>query len=509
MSMMRGFFTVGFWTLVSRVLGFVRDVFIAGALGATPVAEAFVLAFSLPNLFRRFFAEGAFNMAFVPMFSKKLASGDRPLVFASDAISMLALVLIVLNATAMLAMPYLVWIMASGFVGDERFDLTVLFGRIAFPYIIFISLAALASGVLNSAGRFVAAAAAPVLLNICFIAALFAADWAGWNVGLTLAWCVPVAGVAQFAFVWFAAHRAGFTLIPRLPRMTPELSRLAMIAAPAALAGGVVQVNLVVGRQIASYFDGANAWLYYADRLYQLPLGVVGIAIGIVLLPDLSRRLRLGDAEGGREAFNRAAEFSLLLTIPSAVALLVIPTVLVSVLFERGAFGANDTAATALATAIYGLGLPAFVLQKLYQPLFFAREDTKSPFYFALVALSVNAAVAVGLSPFVGFTASAYGATFAGWAMLACLWWGSRKFGDAARLDAQLRHKSWRIVLASLLMGVAIWAAAQVMAPLLVVPGTRVLALIGVLAVGAVSYGLAGRITGAFTLGELRRMMRS
>ena len=161
MSMMRGFFTVGFWTLVSRILGFVRDVFIAGALGATPVAEAFVLAFSLPNLFRRFFADGAVNMAFVPMLSKKLASGDRPLVFASDAISMLALVLIVLNATAMLAMPYLVWIMASGFVGDERFDLTVLFGRIAFPYIIFISLAALASGVLNSAGRFVAAAAAP------------------------------------------------------------------------------------------------------------------------------------------------------------------------------------------------------------------------------------------------------------------------------------------------------------------------------------------------------------
>ena len=508
MSMMRGIFTVGVWTFVSRILGFARDVFIAGALGATPVAEAFVLAFSLPNLFRRFFAEGAFNMAFVPMFSKKLASGDKPLDFARDALSMLALVLIVLNAIAMLAMPYLVWIMASGFSGDERFDLTVVFGRIVFPYILFISLAALASGVLNSAGRFVATSAAPILLNICFIGGLFVGNWAGWNIGLTLAWSVPVAGIAQLVFVWVAAHRAGFTLVPRFPRMTPQMTRLAVIAAPAALAGGVVQVNLVVGRQIASYFEGANAWLYYADRLYQLPLGVVGIAIGIVLLPDLSRRLRLGDTDGGRDAFNRAAEFSLLLTIPSATALLVIPTALVSVLFERGAFGAGDTAATALATAIYGLGLPAFVLQKLYQPLFFAREDTKSPFYFALVALVVNAIIAIALRPYVGFTAAAYGATFAGWAMLGCLWLGSRKFGEAARLDAKLRTRSWRIALASLMMGAAIWAAATLLEPMLQITGWRVIALIIILAVGGVSYVIFGLLTGAFTFVELRRLVR-
>ena len=508
MSMMRGIFTVGVWTFVSRILGFVRDVFIAGVLGATPVAEAFVLAFSLPNMFRRFFAEGAFNMAFVPMFSKKLASGDKPLDFARDALSMLALVLIALNAIAMLAMPYLVWIMASGFSGDERFDLTVVFGRIVFPYILFISLAALASGVLNSAGRFVATSAAPILLNICFIGGLFVGNWAGWNIGLTLAWSVPVAGIAQLVFVWVAAHRAGFTLVPRFPRMTPQMNRLAVIAAPAALAGGVVQVNLVVGRQIASYFEGANAWLYYADRLYQLPLGVVGIAIGIVLLPDLSRRLRLGDTDGGRDAFNRAAEFSLLLTIPSAIALLVIPTALVSVLFERGAFGAGDTAATALATAIYGLGLPAFVLQKLYQPLFFAREDTKSPFYFALVALVVNAIIAIALQPYVGFTAAAYGATLAGWAMLGCLWWGSRKFGEAARFDAKLRAKSWRIALASLMMGAAIWAAATLLEPMLQITGWRVIALIIILAVGGVSYVISGLLTGAFTFVELRRLVR-
>ena len=508
MTMMRGVFMVGFWTLVSRVMGFLRDVLIAGALGASPVAEAFFLAFSLPNLFRRFFAEGAFNIAFVPMFSKKLATGDEPLAFVRDALSMLALVLIVLNALAMFAMPYLVWAMASGFAGDARFDLTVLFGRIAFPYILFISLAALISGVLNSAGRFVAAAAAPVLLNICFILALFAAQWLGWDIGLTLAWSVPLAGIAQLVMLWVAALRAGFRLLPRWPVMTPELKRLAIIAAPAALAGGVVQVNLLVGRQIASYFEGANAWLYYADRLYQLPLGVVGVAIGIVLLPDLSRRLRIGDDSGGERAFNRAAELSLLLTIPCTVALVVIPSALVSVLFERGAFVASDTQATALATAIYGLGLPAFVLQKLYQPVFFAREDTRSPFNYALVALAVNAAVAIGLSRYIGFTAAAYGATCAGWTMLACLWWGARRFGTAASWDAQLRRRSFCILLAGLGMGVVVWITARALEPVLQMDGLRLLGLIAILLVAVGSYALAGRLLGAFSFAELRQMIR-
>jgi putative peptidoglycan lipid II flippase len=222
-------------------------------------------------------------------------------------------------------MPWLVLLMASGFAGDDRFDLAVLYGRIAFPYILFISLAALLSGVLNATGRFTAAAAAPVLLNLLFIAALSLGHRLGWPVGDTLAWTVPVAGVAQLALVWVAASRAGFRLTPHRPRLTPDLKRLAIIAAPAALAGGVVQVNLLIGRQVASFFDGAVAWLSYADRLYQLPLGVVGIAIGVVLLPDLSRRLRAEDTEGGRHALSRAAEISLALTVPAAVALAVIP----------------------------------------------------------------------------------------------------------------------------------------------------------------------------------------
>jgi putative peptidoglycan lipid II flippase len=390
--LMAGFFTVGVWTLASRILGFVRDILIAAFLGAGPVAEAFLIAFALPNMFRRFFAEGAFNMAFVPMFSKRLERGEDPQGFARDAFTGLATVLIGFTVLATLAMPWLVLAMASGFLADERFDLAVDYGRIVFPYILFISLAALLSGVLNATGRFAAAAAAPVLLNVLFIAALATGRALGWPLGPTLAWTVPVAGIAQLALVWIAAARAGFRLTLRRPRLTPELKRLAIIAAPAALAGGVVQVNLLIGRQVASFFEGAIAWLNYADRLYQLPLGVVGIAIGVVLLPDLSRRLGAGDTAGGQNAFNRAAEISLALTVPAAVALVVIPLPLVSVLFERGRFGPDDAAATAAALAIYGLGLPAFVLQKVLQPLFFAREDTRRPFYYALGSLVVNAA---------------------------------------------------------------------------------------------------------------------
>ncbi|WP_208348029.1 murein biosynthesis integral membrane protein MurJ [Pseudaestuariivita rosea] len=506
--LMSGFLTVGVWTLLSRILGFIRDIMIAAYLGSGPVAEAFLIAFSLPNMFRRFFAEGAFNMAFVPMFSKKLEGGDDPEGFARDAFTGLATVLIVFTVIALLTMPYLVLAMASGFQGDERFDLAVFYGRIAFPYILFISLAALLSGVLNATGRFAAAAAAPVLLNILFISAMVFAGAMDIAIGDALAWTVPLAGIAQMALVWVAAKRAGFKLTLKRPRLTPELKRLAIIAAPAALAGGVVQLNLLIGRQVASFFDGAIAWLNYADRLYQLPLGVVGIAIGVVLLPDLSRRLRANDTEGGQNAYNRAAEVSLALTIPAAVALIAIPLPLISVLFQRGAFGPEDAAAAALAVAVYGVGLPAFVMQKVLQPLFFAREDTKRPFYYALGSLIVNAVLAIGLAPIVGFIAAAIGTSLAAWAMVFLLWRGARQMGPAAQLDQRFKSRLPKIVAASVLMGLILWGMAWVLADALQTGGLRYLALAGLVAVGIVSYFGIGQIIGAFRLAEFRSAMR-
>ena len=511
------FLTVGVWTLLSRVFGFARDIMIALFLGAGPVAEAFLVAFSLPNMFRRFFAEGAMNTAFVPLYAKKLEGQENATEFARDAFSGLASILIVFTLIAQLAMPWLVFAMASGFVGDARFDLAVSYGRIAFAYILFISLAALASGVLNASGRFAAAAAAPVLLNMILVAALYAGhlmvssgDVANAQEvqGLILAWGVPIAGVAQLVLLWVAAARAGVRLIPRRPRLTPEVKRLAIIAAPAMLAGGVMQINLLVGRQVASFFDGAIAWLSYADRLYQLPLGVVGIAIGVVLLPELSRRLRAEDATGGRDALSRAGEISMALTLPAAVALIVISVPLVSVLFQRGAFGADDTAETALALAVYGAGLPAFVMQKVLQPLYFAREDTKSPFRFAVVAMVVNAAVAIGLAFVLGFVGAAIGTTVAAWVMVWLLRRGVKPMGDVAQFDARYRRRLWRVTLAAIGMGGVLWAAGLVLGPSLGTEGWRYLALVLLVGLGLISYYLFGRLLGAFNLSEIRGALR-
>jgi putative peptidoglycan lipid II flippase len=503
-----GFVTVGGWTLASRIAGFIRDVLIAAYLGAGPVAEAFLIAYSLPNMFRRFFAEGAFNMAFIPMFAKRLEAGEDAEGFARNAYSALASFLIGFTLLGMALMPFLVLAMAAGFRGDERFDLAVLYGRIGFPYILFISLTALLSGVLNAAGRFMATAAVPILMNALFIAALLLADWRGWDAGLTLAWTVPVSGIAQLWMISAATRRAGFRIGLHRPRLTPELRRLAIIAAPAMLAGGVVQINLLVGRQVASFFDGAVAWLSYADRLYQLPLGVVGIAIGVVLLPDLSRRLRAGDTEGGRASFNRSIEFAMALTLPSAVALVVIALPLTAVLFQRGAFTADDAAATALALAVYGAGLPAFVLQKVLQPLFYAREDTRRPFHYAVVSMVVNAALAVGLIPVMGYLAAAMGTTLAAWAMVWQLWRGSRDMGAAAAIDARLRRRLWRIASASAAMGAVLWGAAVLLAPALHMASWRYTALFALVIIGITSYFSLGALIGAFRLSDFRAALR-
>lgn len=520
-----GFLTVGVWTLLSRVLGFVRDILIAGYLGTGPVAQAFLIAFSLPNMFRRFFAEGAFNMAFVPMFSKKLQADTDPKTFAQDAFAFMAFALTVFTVIGIIAMPVLVTAMASGFVGDDRFRLAVQFGRLAFPYILLISLAALLSGVLNATGRFMAAAAAPVLLNVIFVGVIlwsaavdksvslelasnFTYRASEEFIGRNLALAVPVAGLAQLALVWFAARRAGFGMALRLPKITPDLKRLFIIAAPAALAGGVVQINLLVGRQVASYFDGAIAWLSYADRLYQLPLGVVAIALGVVLLPDLSRRLAAGDDAGGRHAFNRACEVALALTIPAAVALIVIPVPLVGVLFERGAFDSDDTAMTALAVMVYGLGLPAFVLQKALQPLYFAREDTKRPFYFAAVAMIVNAGVAIGLSIYIGYIAAALATTLAGWVMVWLLWRGSRSMGEAAQLDARFKRRIWRILVSSGLMGGVLIMAVLLVGPALGMAGVRYGALAFIVLIGMASYFWFGHLLGAFRFADFKAAVR-
>jgi putative peptidoglycan lipid II flippase len=386
--------TVGGFTLVSRVLGFVRDILIAAVLGAGAGADVFFVAFKLPNLFRRLFAEGAFSMAFVPMFAGRIESeGIRDAkIFAESAFAVLFWVLLVFVVVVQIAMPLVMLGFAPGFIGDpDKFDLAVDLTRITFPYLLFISLVSLMAGVLNSLGRFAAAAATPILLNLCLIGAILGLAPYMPSAGHALAWGVAGAGVVQFVWLYVACGREGVWLKLPWPRLGPDVRNLMKRMAPVAVGAGIYQINLVIDTVIASLLPaGSISYLFYADRVNQLPLGVLGVAVGTALLPKLSRQVRGGDTVGALHSQNRALEISLLLTLPAAVALMVAADPVIRVLFERGAFGAAETAATAAALGVYAAGLPAYVMVKALAPGFFGREDTVTPVKIAVLCLVVN-----------------------------------------------------------------------------------------------------------------------
>jgi putative peptidoglycan lipid II flippase len=517
MSMVKFATTVGGFTMISRVLGFVRDVLIAALLGTGPVAEAFVIAFRIPNLFRRLFGEGAFNAAFVPLFAKRLeADGENAArSFANEALAGLLFALLVFSAIAEVFMPALAYIQAPGFADDQaKFDLTVLMSRIAFPYLTFMSVTAMLGGVLNSMHRFSAAAGAPIVLNIIMIAVMAFLTLAGWGAtpatGRAMVWAVSFAGLAQLTMLWIATRRAGMKLKLQRPRYTPGVRRLVQLGIPGVIAGGIAQINLVISTAFASMQDGAAPWLYYADRVYQLPLGIVGVAIGIVLLPELSRHLRANDGQAVHDSQNRALEFSLFLTVPAAIALLAIPRPIIQVLFERGAFSASDSTASAYALAAFAIGLPAFVLIKIFSPGFFAREDTKTPMYFAGVGVAVNVVLALVLYPFWQFVGVALAVSVSAWtnAALLGITLGRRGF---FKIDDKLRRALPRMFFNSLLMGFALLAANWFFAdiftrqtPLLL----RGLMLAAMVTGGAGIYFVASHLTNVFRWREFTQAFR-
>ena len=420
--LLRNFSIVGLWTMASKILGFARDILMANFLGSGPIAEAFLIAFSLPNMFRRLFAEGAFNSAFIPILSKKLSKIRNAETFSSDALSILLALLLMICALAEIFMPSFIIAMASGFTGDSRLQMSVDFGRIMFPYILLISLSAFFGGILNALNKYSVTAAAPLLLNIAFILALLVAESRQLSYGWALTFAVPVAGLLQLCLMLFFLKHQKFKIRLKFPKFTGDIKRLAVVAVPAALAGGVIQVNLLVGRQVASYFDGAIAWLSYADRLYQLPLGVIGIAIGVVLLPNLSKVTSRKKEIERNNLVNRSTEFALIFTLPATSALLIIPYPLIVALFERGAFTSYDAYNTSNALLVYAIGLPAFVFQKIFSTIYFAYEDTQSPFRFALIGMVCNLVLAIGLASTFGYLAPAIGTSVSGWIITFFLW---------------------------------------------------------------------------------------
>ena len=451
-QLLQNFSVVGLWTLLSRVLGFIRDILIASFLGSGPVAEAFIVAFTLPNMFRRLFAEGAFNTAFIPMLSKKLSSKSNAENFSSDAMSILIVLLLSLTAIAEIFMPSFVFILASGFTVDSRFDLSIDFGRLMFPYIFFISLSAFLGGVLNTLNKYSVTAAAPLLLNIFFIFGLFIAYIFELDFGWTLTYCVPISGFCQLIIMIIFLTQQRFKVKLKIPKLTPEMRNLIKIATPAALAGGVIQINLVVGRQVASYFEGAIAWLNYADRVFQLPLGVVAIAIGVVLLPSLSKSSSHSTIDESNNIINRSTEFALFLTLPATCALLIMPYPIITILFERGAFTSLDAINTSKALFVYAIGLPAFVFQKVFSTIYFANGNTKSPFNFALIGMITNLVLAVGLTESLGYLAPAVGTTISGWIIAVLLWKNSNIF--KFKFDKKFRIVFGKLIAANAILSI-------------------------------------------------------
>ena len=476
MSLLSKFATVGGATLVSRVFGFGREMMMASALGVGPVADAFNLAFRFPNLFRRLFAEGAFNAAFIPLFSGSLEDdgeeGARR--FASEIFSTLFTVLVALTVLALIFMPFLVeTIIAPGLAvcvdspsaagGNfipcaERYQITISFSRIMFPYLACMSLMAMICGILNAFRRFFAAAAAPTLLNFVLIGVLAWCFHAGADKQLTgffMSWGVLVAGLLQLSMVTVAMRVAGFGVALRRPRWTKGLKRLLVLAGPAALIGGITQINLFVGQAIASFKPGAVSILQYADRPYQLPLGMVGVAIGVVLLPELARALKAGRLLEAQHTQNRSLEFALFLTLPAAVALFLIPEPIIRVIYERGAFDPTATPAVAAVLGLYALGLPAFVMIKVFSPGFFAREDTRTPMVATLISAGANIVLSLVLFGLLAERGIALATTLAGWLNAGLLFAGLYRRG-LWELDRQLVKRSSLVAVCSLVMGVVL-----------------------------------------------------
>lgn len=513
MSLLKSAATVGGLTLVSRLLGFLRDQLIAFTLGTGLIAEAFFVAQRIPNLFRALFAEGAFNSAFVPQFARRIEGDghDAAHKFAIEIFSALLAWLLIFSALAIIAMPWLMFVIAPGFSQEaQKLQLTIDLTRICFPYLLFMSLTALQSGVLNSLNRFTAAAAAPILLNIVMIVSNIVAWFFNTGdsaaTGYIFAWGVSIAGVAQYMLLAVACRRAGMPLIPKWPRFSDDVKRVLALSVPGIISGGIMQINLLIATVIATSIDRAVAYLYYADRLYQLPLGVIGVAIGVVLLPDLSRKLRAGETQAALNSQNRALELSLFLTVPAAIALMAISVPILHTVFEHGAFKSADTLSVAPAVLAFAAGLPAFAMTKVFQPGFYAREDTRTPMRFAIISVAINIIMSLLLSRWFAHVGIAAATSIAAWANAILLAIALTRRGYY-RLDDRLKTRLPRILFSGVFMGLLLLLGFWFLQENFTEAATFISALWGLVVLvlgGIASYFVMAHFSGAMTLAEMR-----
>ncbi|WP_068077421.1 murein biosynthesis integral membrane protein MurJ [Novosphingobium lentum] len=518
MNILRATGTIGGLTLVSRVLGMVRDMMMARFVGAGLASDAFLIAWRLPNLFRALFAEGAFAAVFVPFFNRRMAEGDAvedgtgqtaAVAFAGEVLSVLFPFLLAFTVLMIALTGPVVWAMTGGFPdgGPEKFALAKHLTQITFPYLGLISLVSLLGGILNSLNRFWVNAAAPILLNICMIVALlFFHGTTQIATAETQAIAVTVSGAMQLAWLVWSCRQAGVVLKLGPPRLSPDVKRLLLLIGPAAVGQGAIQFNLLVSTSLAARFlpQGAVSYLYYADRLNQLPLGLLGIGVGTAILPLLSRQIGGGNIVAAQATQNRALELSFFLSLPAAIALVISAVPLVRGVFQHGAFTAVDTYGAAGALAAFSVGVPAYVLIKVLTPGFYARQDTKTPVRIAVISMLFNLVGNLTLIWHFGHVGVAISTAFSAWVNTVLLYWTLHRRGQL-ELDARLKAKALRTLLAGAAMGVALWFMNPLADPHMA-HGTieRVLALGLLCGAGGLVYGIAALLFGAYSISELR-----
>ncbi|TCM18963.1 putative peptidoglycan lipid II flippase [Novosphingobium sp. PhB165] len=518
MNLTKALAGVGGLTLASRVLGLVRDSLFARFVGAGFASDAFLIAFRLPNMFRALFAEGAFASAFIPMFNQKVADKDGPglaagITFAEQALSVLLPILIVMTVI-LEAFAWPVTLMLSGGfngVNHEQFAFAVALSRFTIPYLALISVVSLLGGILNSLNKFWVNAAAPILLNLTLIVVLLGFHSSDPLVtARNQAIGVTVSGALQLIWLYFACRANGVSMRLRAPVWNPDVKRLMALIWPAAAGAGAVQINLVVSTFLAATFlaHGSVTYIYMADRLNQLPLGLIGIGLGTVLLPTISRQLGGGDDAAAMDTQNRGMELALLLTLPAAVALIVCGQPIAAALFGYGKFDANDVARTAEALAAFSIGLPSYILVKVLTPGFYARQDTRTPVRYAMISMVVNLVLNLALIAPLQHMGPPLATAIASTVNVAMLYWTLVKRGHF-QSDARLKRRAPRLTLAAIAMGVALWYGQDQLTPYL--HGTwlvRGLALAALVSAGGVVYALATLVTGAFTRDDLALLRR-
>ena len=472
MSLLKHVGTIGGLTLVSRIAGMAREMIFARVLGANAVTDAWFQAFIIPNVFRRLFAEGAFSAAFVPMFSKRLHASEEEgggmeaaRSFSADVLSVFLPVLIAVCAVLELAMPGVIWLLSDKATDPGEFAMAVDFARIMFPYIVLVSLVTLFTGMLNSVSRFAPGASFPIILNIVLIAALLVGErWSAAGASVEqiaygIAWAVTGAGVLQLVWLYYWVRVEGFEVKMRLPRLTPEVKRLGIIALPAAIGGGAYQINTLVQLYFLNQLEaGSVSYMNYADRLNQLPLGIIGIALSTAILPTLSRFVGGNNREGADRVQSDAIELSMLLTIPAAVALAVCATPFVTMIFQGGRFDLADAAMTGNVLAMLVMGLPAYVLVKVIVPNFYARADTKTPVYAAFISLAVFVAFNIAFLQRYGVLGVAMASVIGAWINVGFLYLVMLR-RDLYRVPGALVLRIARQLLAAAAMGLALWFA--------------------------------------------------